>query len=66
MCVNDHTPGSRHLEAGDLEQLRALTAGDWNQLDGSRYSSDVTRDVAAWAEFFLERPIHSLHLARLE
>ena len=66
MCRGDHTPQSRHLEPGDLEQLRALAAGDWNQLDGSRLSGQVTRDVATWAEFYLERPLHSLRLARLE
>ena len=66
MCVNDHTPGSRHLEPGDLEQLRALAAGDWHHLDGSRLSGEVTRDVAGWAEFYLERPIHSMRLAKLE
>ena len=65
MCRGDHTPQSRCIEPADLSQLCALAAGDWNQLDGARLSDDVTRNVEAWAEFYLERPIRSLRLAKL-
>ena len=66
MCAADHTPQSRPLEQADLAQLRALTAGDWGSVDGSRLSVSVVESVELWGEFYLERPIHSLRLAKLE
>ena len=66
ICEADHTPGSRPLEQADLAQLRALTAGDWGSVDGSRLSVSVVESVELWGEFYLERPIHSLRLAKLE
>ena len=64
MCVGDHTPGSRRLEGEDLVELRALVTGDWSVLDGRQISREVEHDIEAWGEFYLERPIHSLQLAR--
>ena len=64
MCTGDHTPESRRLEHDDLIELRSLAAGDWSTIDGRTISREVEHDIEAWGEFYLERPIHSLQLAR--
>ncbi|MBW3083726.1 DNA repair protein RecO [Bifidobacterium phasiani] len=62
MCGADRTPEARPVSPGELGQLRALTAGDWRALDGAEPRSRVTRLVADWGEYYLERPIRSMRV----
>lgn len=62
MCARDRTPEARRVDLGELGQLRALATGDWTALGGRAPLDRVTRIVADWGEYYLERPIRSLRL----
>ena len=66
MCAADHTTDCQRVSDVDLMQCRALIAGDWKVLDHSAVTPAVDHFVAQWAEFYLERPIHSLRLEQVE
>ena len=62
MCAVDHTPESRLLQPGVLDQLRALVDGDWETLDAGELDPQSRHIVEEWGAYYLERPIRSLRL----
>ncbi|NEG79378.1 hypothetical protein GFD22_10455 [Bifidobacterium avesanii] len=62
MCAVDHTPESRRLQSGVLDQLRALVDGDWDVLDPAELDAQTRHIVEEWGAYYLERPIRSLRL----
>jgi DNA repair protein RecO (recombination protein O) len=55
-------PGSPRLDAGTLDLLAALLAGDWDVVEGApdRERSQASGVVAAYTQFHLERGLRSL------
>ncbi len=62
MCASDRTPEARSVESHELVQLQSLAHGNWASLGERPPLSHVTRIVADWGEYYLERPIRSLRL----
>jgi DNA repair protein RecO (recombination protein O) len=62
ICQADHTPDAIRLSTSGISQLRALTYGDWSQLDNDSLDPLIEQLVEKWGEYYLERPIRSLKL----
>lgn len=63
LCRLDHTPDAIRLDDGILTQLQALQAGDWAILDAlTSLHADTARAVQMWAQYYVERPVRSMHL----
>lgn len=63
MCTRDHTTDAHKLNIQVSEQLLALVQGDWDRVDGMLVSNQLLQAVAAWSEYYLERPLRSLRFA---
>ena len=62
MCSKDHTLES--IKCNDLArfQMNSLINGDWQNVDGTNIDDLTYRCVEQWCEYYLERPIKSMHL----
>ena len=63
MCANDHTTQSHRVAVPVLAHLDALLRGDWSAREGVEEPlPETSRIVEEWAEYYLERPLHSLRM----
>ncbi|BDR54353.1 DNA repair protein RecO [Bombiscardovia apis] len=62
ICHADHTPESVRVSGPAVNQLEALTSGDWQRLAAAPLDPITDRLVEKWGEYYLERPIRALRL----
>lgn len=64
MCMRDHVSDAQCLSRDELRQLDALIRGDWAVVDTfPGLLPAVGQVVEDWAEYYLERPVRSMHIS---
>ena len=61
VCSNDRTPDCHPMAHSDAGLLFALSMGNWAEC-GTRANDHVESLVEEWAQFYLERPLRTVHL----
>ncbi|MFP1693059.1 DNA repair protein RecO [Gardnerella vaginalis] len=62
MCSKDHDLQSIKCNDSARFQMISLINGDWKNIDGTDIDYLTYRCVEQWCEYYLERPIKSMHL----